>query len=85
MHFKTKEGEEVFFDKNGDPAAKYDIINWHVSEEHKFVTVGLYDSSITGHDRLVVNMTSIVWAQNTNQVSTSEVQIASVFAITNVS
>ncbi|XP_053479638.1 extracellular calcium-sensing receptor-like [Ictalurus furcatus] len=71
MHFKTKEGEEVFFDKNGDPAAKYDIINWHVNEEHAFVTVGLYDSSTTGHDRLTVNMASIVWAQNTKQVPIS--------------
>lgn len=73
MHFKTKEGEEVFFDKNGDPAAKYDIINWHVIEEHEFVTVGLYDSSITGRDRLVVNMALIVWAQNSSQVSTSKI------------
>ncbi|KAF7698810.1 hypothetical protein HF521_003552 [Silurus meridionalis] len=71
VHFKTKEGEEVFFDENGDPAAKYDIINWHVNNEYKFVTVGLYDSSIPGHDRLAVNMTSIVWAHNVNQVPIS--------------
>ncbi|XP_060780157.1 extracellular calcium-sensing receptor-like [Neoarius graeffei] len=71
VHFKTKEGEEVFFDKNGDPAAKYDIINWQVNEEYKFITVGHYDSSINGHDRLAVNMASIAWAQNTNQVPVS--------------
>ncbi|XP_058244115.1 extracellular calcium-sensing receptor-like [Hemibagrus wyckioides] len=71
IHFKTKEGEEVFFDKNGDPAAKYDIINWHVNVEYKFVTVGLYDSSIMGHDRLAVDMASIEWAHNNKQVPKS--------------
>ncbi|KAM9480738.1 extracellular calcium-sensing receptor-like [Clarias gariepinus] len=71
VHFKTKEGEEVFFDKNGDPAAKYDIINWQVKKQIRFVTVGFYDSSILGHDRLTVNMTSILWAQNTNKVPKS--------------
>lgn len=68
MHFTTKEGEDVFFDKNGDPAAKYEIINWHLNEEnqHEFVTVGDYDSS--GHDHLFVNVTSIMWTQKKNRV-----------------
>ncbi|GAA6103072.1 extracellular calcium-sensing receptor-like [Tachysurus ichikawai] len=73
VHFKTKEGEDVFFDKNGDPAAKYEIINWHLNKEnqHEFVTVGQYDSSLTGLDHLFVNMTSIMWARHTNQVPKS--------------
>ncbi|XP_036441540.1 extracellular calcium-sensing receptor-like [Colossoma macropomum] len=73
MHFKTKEGEEVYFDKNGDPAAKYEIINWQTSEEnqHEFVTVGHYDSSHPSYDRLAVNTASIVWAGNSNQVLVS--------------
>ena len=69
MHFKTKDGEEVYFDKNGDPVAKYEIINWQTTEDHhEFVTVGLYDSSFPENNRLVVKMESILWAQNTNQV-----------------
>ncbi|XP_072550828.1 extracellular calcium-sensing receptor-like [Salminus brasiliensis] len=73
VRFKTKEGEEVFFDENGDPAAKYEIINWQTTKEHQheFVTVGLYDSSFSAHNRLAVNMTSILWAQNANQVPVS--------------
>uniref|UniRef100_W5LL67 Extracellular calcium-sensing receptor-like n=1 Tax=Astyanax mexicanus TaxID=7994 RepID=W5LL67_ASTMX len=73
VHFKTKDGEEVFFDENGDPPAKYEIINWHTNQEHQheFVTVGLYDSSFPPHDRLAVNMDSIVWAQNSKQVPRS--------------
>ena len=69
MHFKTKEGEEVYYDKNGDPVAKYEIINWQtIEDQHEFVTVGLYDSSFPAQNRLAVKMASILWAQNTNQV-----------------
>ncbi|XP_026783365.1 extracellular calcium-sensing receptor-like [Pangasianodon hypophthalmus] len=73
VRFKTKEGEEVYFDKNGDPPAKYEIINWQKNKEnqYEFVTVGLYDSSVAAQDRLAVNMASIVWAQNKNQMPKS--------------
>ncbi|XP_026852633.2 extracellular calcium-sensing receptor-like [Electrophorus electricus] len=71
-HFKTKEHEEVYFDKNGDSAARYEIVNWQtIKEKQVFVTVGLYDSTFATHERLSVNMSSIVWAQNTNQVPMS--------------
>ncbi|XP_027017453.2 extracellular calcium-sensing receptor-like [Tachysurus fulvidraco] len=73
VRFKTKDGEEVYFDANGDPPAKYEIINRQMSQDHQFefVTVGLYDSSFPVNDRLAVNMASIVWANNSNQVPTS--------------
>ncbi|XP_026783360.1 extracellular calcium-sensing receptor-like [Pangasianodon hypophthalmus] len=73
VHFKTKEGEDVYFDKNGDPPAKYEIINWQKSKEYQyeFVTVGFYDSSVPAQDRLAVNMALITWAQNTTQVPKS--------------
>uniref|UniRef100_A0AAR2J0M3 G-protein coupled receptors family 3 profile domain-containing protein n=1 Tax=Pygocentrus nattereri TaxID=42514 RepID=A0AAR2J0M3_PYGNA len=72
VRFKTKDGEEVFFDKNGDPAAKYEIINVQtVEDHHEFVTVGLYDSSFPAHNRLALKMSSIVWAQNSNQMPVS--------------
>uniref|UniRef100_A0A3B4E0P6 G-protein coupled receptors family 3 profile domain-containing protein n=1 Tax=Pygocentrus nattereri TaxID=42514 RepID=A0A3B4E0P6_PYGNA len=61
VHFKTKEGEEVYFDKNGDPVAKYEIINLQtIEDQHEFVTVGYYDSSFPAHNRLAVQMPSIV-------------------------
>uniref|UniRef100_A0A3B4CIR2 G-protein coupled receptors family 3 profile domain-containing protein n=1 Tax=Pygocentrus nattereri TaxID=42514 RepID=A0A3B4CIR2_PYGNA len=61
VRFTTKEDEDVFFDENGDPAAKYEIINWQTTKKHKFVTVGFYDSSFPAHNRLMINMASIVW------------------------
>uniref|UniRef100_A0A4W4GMW8 G-protein coupled receptors family 3 profile domain-containing protein n=1 Tax=Electrophorus electricus TaxID=8005 RepID=A0A4W4GMW8_ELEEL len=64
---------KVYFDKNGDPAARYDIINWKTSKERKneFVSVGLYDSTFPVNSRLTLNMSSIVWAKNTNKVPIS--------------
>uniref|UniRef100_A0A8C6SST2 G-protein coupled receptors family 3 profile domain-containing protein n=1 Tax=Neogobius melanostomus TaxID=47308 RepID=A0A8C6SST2_9GOBI len=42
------QGEEVYFNENGDPAAKYEIINWQPTAQGtvEFVTVGLYDASL---------------------------------------
>ncbi|XP_030650326.1 extracellular calcium-sensing receptor-like [Chanos chanos] len=73
VHFKTKDDEEVYFDKNGEPVAKYEIINWHPNKKGHadFVTVGLYDSSFPTNEQLIVNMPSIVWAQNVKQVPVS--------------
>uniref|UniRef100_A0A3B4CF62 G-protein coupled receptors family 3 profile domain-containing protein n=1 Tax=Pygocentrus nattereri TaxID=42514 RepID=A0A3B4CF62_PYGNA len=72
VHFKTKDGEEVYFDNNGDPVAKYEIINWQTTDDHhEFVTVGLYDSSLPENNRLAIKIASIVWTQNTNQVPVS--------------
>uniref|UniRef100_A0A4W4F0M8 G-protein coupled receptors family 3 profile domain-containing protein n=1 Tax=Electrophorus electricus TaxID=8005 RepID=A0A4W4F0M8_ELEEL len=70
VRFKTKGGEEVYFDKNGDPVARYEVINWQTSaeEHHEFVTVGLYDYTFPVHKRLTLNVSSIVWAQITNKV-----------------
>uniref|UniRef100_A0A4W4HDP3 G-protein coupled receptors family 3 profile domain-containing protein n=1 Tax=Electrophorus electricus TaxID=8005 RepID=A0A4W4HDP3_ELEEL len=62
VQFKTKGGEEVYFDKNGDPVARYDVINWQTSEEehHEFVIVGLYDYTFPVHKRLTLNVSSII-------------------------
>ncbi|XP_072550732.1 extracellular calcium-sensing receptor-like [Salminus brasiliensis] len=73
VRFKTKDGEDVYFDKNGDPAAKYDIKNWQTTKDHQyeFVTVGLYDSTLPSKSRLAVNMASVVWSQNSKQLPRS--------------
>ncbi|XP_046720684.1 extracellular calcium-sensing receptor-like [Silurus meridionalis] len=73
VRFETKEGEEVYFDENGDAVAKYEIINWQASTESKneFVIVGHYDSSFSGQDRLKMNMANIVWANNATKVPVS--------------
>ncbi|XP_017320710.2 extracellular calcium-sensing receptor [Ictalurus punctatus] len=46
VQFTTPVGEQVYFDENGDPAASYDIINWHLGAEGKveFMQVGRFDA-----------------------------------------
>ena len=75
VHFKTKEGEEVYFDENGDPPARYELVNWQQNSkgQTEFVTVGLYDASFPVEERLILNNVSIVWAQNTQQVNTQPI------------
>uniref|UniRef100_A0A4W6C6S5 G-protein coupled receptors family 3 profile domain-containing protein n=1 Tax=Lates calcarifer TaxID=8187 RepID=A0A4W6C6S5_LATCA len=48
VQFKTKDGDEVYFNEDGDPAAKYEIINWQPTQNSivDFVTVGLHDASL---------------------------------------
>nr|XP_020444437.1 LOW QUALITY PROTEIN: extracellular calcium-sensing receptor-like [Monopterus albus] len=72
IHFKTKEGD-VYFNENGDPAAKYEIINWQPTENGiaDFVTVGLYDASLPADKQLSLQKNYFVWAQNSKQVPVS--------------
>ncbi|XP_026230333.1 extracellular calcium-sensing receptor-like [Anabas testudineus] len=73
INFKTKEGDEVYFNENGDPPAKYEIINWQPTENGvvDFVTVGLYDASLPADKQLSLQNKSLVWAQNSKQVPVS--------------
>uniref|UniRef100_A0A669DM35 G-protein coupled receptors family 3 profile domain-containing protein n=1 Tax=Oreochromis niloticus TaxID=8128 RepID=A0A669DM35_ORENI len=73
IHFTTKEGDEVYFNENGDPAAKYEIINWQPRENGvvEFVIVGLYDTSLTTEKQLKLQNKSLIWARNSKQVPVS--------------
>ena len=70
IHFKTKEGEEVYFNENGDPAAKYDIINWQPKKDGsvEFVTIGLYDASLPEDKQLNLDNKTFNWANNSKKV-----------------
>ncbi|XP_017280164.2 extracellular calcium-sensing receptor-like [Kryptolebias marmoratus] len=72
-HFKTKEGEEVYFNENGDPAAKYEIINWQPNENGtvNFVSVGLYDASLPADKHLNLQNKTLHWAKSSKQVPVS--------------
>lgn len=71
VKFKTKDGNEVYFNEKGDPAAKYEIINWQPKGNGAvdFVTVGLYDASLPSDRQLTLHNKSLIWANNSLQVS----------------
>ncbi|XP_047010450.2 extracellular calcium-sensing receptor-like [Ictalurus punctatus] len=73
IHFTTAAGEDVYFDENGDPAARYDVLNWQQGKDGKtvFVKVGFYDASLQTHRQLSFNNNSIAWAHNKPQVPVS--------------
>ncbi|XP_018557771.1 LOW QUALITY PROTEIN: extracellular calcium-sensing receptor-like [Lates calcarifer] len=71
--FKTKDGDEVYFNEDGDPAAKYGIINWQPTQNGivDFVTVGLHDASLPADKQLNLHNKSLIWAKNSKQVPVS--------------
>ncbi|XP_053479651.1 extracellular calcium-sensing receptor [Ictalurus furcatus] len=73
LHFTTVTGEDVYFDENGDPAARYELLNWQLDKDGKivFVKVGFFDGSLQTHLQLSFNNISIAWAHNKPQVPVS--------------
>uniref|UniRef100_A0AAY4DQW7 G-protein coupled receptors family 3 profile domain-containing protein n=1 Tax=Denticeps clupeoides TaxID=299321 RepID=A0AAY4DQW7_9TELE len=68
----TVNGYPVTFDANGDPVARYELINWQVSEDGtiKFVTVGRYDASKPKGHEFSLNR-NITWMNRQTQVPLS--------------
>uniref|UniRef100_A0A6Q2YW64 G-protein coupled receptors family 3 profile domain-containing protein n=1 Tax=Esox lucius TaxID=8010 RepID=A0A6Q2YW64_ESOLU len=48
VNFTTKQGERVFFDGNGDPPARYELVNLQSPKPGTMdgVTIGIYDASL---------------------------------------
>ncbi|XP_060779024.1 extracellular calcium-sensing receptor-like [Neoarius graeffei] len=73
LHFTSSTGEDVYFDENGDPAARYELLNWQQGKDGNivFVKVGFYDASLQTDLQLSFNNNSIAWAHNKAQVPVS--------------
>ncbi|XP_058242950.1 extracellular calcium-sensing receptor-like [Hemibagrus wyckioides] len=73
LHFTTTNGEDVYFDENGDPAARYELLNWKQDKDGNmvYVKVGFYDGSLQTHFQLSFNNITISWAHNKPQVPIS--------------
>lgn len=63
VKFTTSQGERVTFDQNGDPPARYELINLqHVTSETMHVaTVGVFDATLPQDHQFVMNDVKIVW------------------------
>lgn len=70
VNFTLKTGERVFFDGNGDPAAKYEVVNWQLNPEGavEFKAVGYYDATLPAGRQFVMSPVSMVWAGGQREV-----------------
>ncbi|XP_029441815.1 vomeronasal type-2 receptor 26-like [Rhinatrema bivittatum] len=63
VHFKTPDGDEIFFDEKGNVPAHYDITNWYLFPDGSFSisSVGKFNLSASSGQQLFVNQSAILW------------------------
>ncbi|XP_043557582.1 extracellular calcium-sensing receptor-like [Chiloscyllium plagiosum] len=63
VNFRTKNGDNVYFDEKGDPVAAYDLVNWQTNSKGvaHVQTIGYYDGSAPPGQQVVLSERSIVW------------------------
>nr|XP_015216196.1 PREDICTED: extracellular calcium-sensing receptor-like [Lepisosteus oculatus] len=73
VNFTTTYGERVFFDYNGDPPARYELINLQSNAEGhtEFVNIGYYDTSRPKGQQFIMNNVNIVWGGGWDKVPVS--------------
>ncbi|XP_066566398.1 extracellular calcium-sensing receptor-like [Amia ocellicauda] len=73
VNFTTRNGERVFFDENGDPTARYALVNWQLNKEGitTFEMIGMYDASLPKGQQIEMNNVSIMWSNNQHKVPKS--------------
>ncbi|XP_028647786.2 extracellular calcium-sensing receptor-like [Erpetoichthys calabaricus] len=73
VNFTVSNGEYVHFDINGDPPARYELVNWQLSINGitEFVTIGFYDASLSEGKQFIMNNNSITWADNDGKIPKS--------------
>ncbi|XP_069059358.1 vomeronasal type-2 receptor 26-like [Pleurodeles waltl] len=78
VHFKTRTGDEIFFDENGDGPATYEILNVQISQDEDFqlVKVGKLDPTAGEGKDITVNTGAILWSVGASQAQ-PHVQICS--------
>ncbi|XP_043915200.1 extracellular calcium-sensing receptor-like [Protopterus annectens] len=73
VRFRNTADEDIYFDQNGDPPARYDIVNWQVTPDgdNQYSKVGSFDNTGLEGWKIVINESAIKWSPSFNQVPTS--------------
>ncbi|XP_077327766.1 extracellular calcium-sensing receptor-like [Lithobates pipiens] len=73
VHVRLSNGGEMFFDKNGDPPASYDIVNWKINGDGitEQVKVGSYDTTQTKGETFNTNTSAVIWPSGNELVPCS--------------
>ncbi|GAA6092977.1 extracellular calcium-sensing receptor [Tachysurus ichikawai] len=74
VNFTNVFDDVVNFDKYGDPAGSYDIVNWQKEAEGgpiRFVTVGRFDSSLPPEQQLLLYQDVIMWPGGSKELPLS--------------
>ncbi|KAM9318700.1 extracellular calcium-sensing receptor-like [Pholidichthys leucotaenia] len=75
VNFTNQFDEKIYFDSNGEPVPRYDIINWQKDgskNEIRFIKVGSYDGSSPLEKKLQIDRGNIVWTKGQSQVPVSQ-------------
>ncbi|GLD53365.1 extracellular calcium-sensing receptor-like protein [Lates japonicus] len=69
----SQNGYDVSFDANGDPVARYELVNWQKSKSGsiELVTVGLYDASLPVGQEFHINK-KLTWVEGSTQLVVAE-------------
>ncbi|CAH2247304.1 extracellular calcium-sensing receptor-like, partial [Pelobates cultripes] len=74
VHFTDQAGKQFYFDQNGDPVAKYDVLNWQIRADGYLVygKVGSYDASMPKGQQLEIDEQATLWNGATSKPTLSE-------------
>ncbi|XP_051781262.1 extracellular calcium-sensing receptor-like isoform X1 [Erpetoichthys calabaricus] len=63
LNTHSKDGEDIYFDENGNLPSIYDIVNWQLTTEGdiQYVKVGSFDYNMGLGNNLIVNESAIKW------------------------
>ncbi|XP_072895171.1 extracellular calcium-sensing receptor-like [Hemitrygon akajei] len=63
VNFTAKKGENMYFDKNGDPVPRYELVNLRANFQGSLdiISVGYYDGSAPAGRELMINVGDILW------------------------
>uniref|UniRef100_A0A3B5QDW1 Extracellular calcium-sensing receptor-like n=1 Tax=Xiphophorus maculatus TaxID=8083 RepID=A0A3B5QDW1_XIPMA len=74
VNFTTVNGQRVYFDRNGDSPARYELVNLQITKRGimEGETVGIYDATFPDDQQFIMNNISVVWANGLLEAPVSE-------------